>query len=533
MKSERRAANSTAPHVVRYAGADYVGPASIYKATKSATAVSLATFSARFRRLVERNALSDVNIAEALALSADEFKRKYGARRTLAELDGLKIDLLAYYTAHATDATVDYRNFWQRIRASLQDEDLSHVILIHALTLPTDDWRIFYGGGRRKDFIYEGDEYPDQSGKRFHSVAAFLRTVGRYDDRDLIWSRLKACWNLDYALAIPVTNVSHRAGSIYRVMRRKTNAVYVGLTVTTVKQRWAFHVRSAMAGSKTKLHAAIRADGADGFDVDVLEDGIKDTALLPLREAFWVERLSALGPNGLNSAKPGGLGSPGGKAVRHGDEAFRSIEEAAEVLSMRLGIARHVARTRLQKEMPLPAPDRVRRHSRHPEAGSNLFRRWLGMRKRHAGAVVGAWADYDQFKADVSPVPADMELIRKRTDDPWGPGNIEWVSVQTKVERTHGKALEVHGVVFPSLSAVAKAYGIGTSTLKNRLAQQGMSVEQAIDMPLAVTSYKNAIDPITVDGRQFRSKRQAILYIAETRGLKEHQAKYRFTTGKY
>ena len=126
-----------------------------------------------------------------------------------------------------------------------------------------------------------------------------------------------------------------------------------------------------------------------------------------------------------------------------------------------------------------------------------------------------------------------MELIRKRPDEPWGPGNVEWVSEQTKVERAHGNELKVHGVVFPSLKAVAKAYGIGISTLKNRLAQQGMSAEQAIDAPLGVTSYKNADEPITVDGQQFRSKRQAILYIAETRGLTEHQAKYRFSIGKY
>lgn len=533
MTSGRRAHNTKAPDVVRYAGADHVGPASIYKAAKPIPAVSLATFSARFRRLIERNALSDANIAEALSLSADDFKRKYGARRTLAEVDGLQIDLLAYYTAHAMDAAVDYRNFWQRICALLKDEVLSHAALTHALTLPAAAWRSFYGGGRCKDFVYEGNEYPDQSGKRFHSVAAFLRTVERYDERDLIWSRLKAGWNLDDALAIPVTIASHRAGSIYRVIRRKTKAVYVGLTVTTVEQRWAFHVRRAMAGSTTKLHTAIREDGADGFDIDVLEEGIKDPALLPAREAFWVERMSALGPNGLNSAKPGGLGSPGGKAVRYEGEAFRSIEEAAEVLSERLGIARHVVRTRLQRGMPLPAPDRVRRHSRHPDAGSNLFRRWLGMRRRHAGAVVDAWTEYDQFKADVSPVPADMELVRKRPDEPWGPSNVEWVSNQMRVERTHGKELKVHGVVFPSLNAVAKAYGIGTSTLKNRLAQQGMSVEQAIDAPLAVTSYKNADNPITVDGQHFRSKRQAVLYIAETRGLTEHQAKYRFSIGEY
>lgn len=83
------------------------------------------------------------------------------------------------------------------------------------------------------------------------------------------------------------------------------------------------------------------------------------------------------------------------------------------------------------------------------------------------------------------------------------------------------------------MNAVARAYGIGVSTLKNRVNQQSMSVEQAIAVPLAATSYKHSQHPIMVDGREFRSKRQATLYIAETRGITEDQAKYRFNTGAF
>ena len=133
----------------------------------------------------------------------------------------------------------------------------------------------------------------------------------------------------------------------------------------------------------------------------------------------------------------------------------------------------------------------------------------------------------------MSPVPIKMELVRKRPSEPWGPDNFDWVSTQEKIERTHGKELVVNGVTYPSLNAVARAFGIGVSTMKNRVNEQSMSVEQAIAAPLALTSYKQARQPITVDGREFRSKRQAILYIAETRGITEHQAKYRFGTGAY
>lgn len=534
MVSGRRPSNSKAPDAVRHGGEDHAGPASIYRSTERTPAVSLATFSARFLRLVKAGVLSPENIDEALLLTADEFRRKYGARRTLVDLDGQSTDLQAYYSAHSAEAVVDYRNFWQRARALVKDSQLSGETLSHALTLPAATWRSFYGGGRRKGFVYDGEEYPEQSGKHFHSVAAFLHTLSRYEDRAIVWSRLKAGWSLDDALSVPTAFASHRSGSIYRVIRRKTGAVYVGLTVTSVEQRWAFHVRRAAEGSTSKLHVAIREDGAAGFDIDALETGIMDLLLLPAREAFWVERLGALGSHGLNTAKPGGLGSPSGKIVQFGDETFRSIEEAADVLSARLGIARHVIRTRLQKGLPIPEADRVRRHSRHPEAGSNLFRRWKSMQKRHADAVVAEWVgNYDSFKADVSPVPADMELVRKRPNEPWGPGNFEWVNTQTKIERVHGKELTVNGVSYPSLNAVARAHGIGVSTLKNRVNQQGMYIEQAIAVPLAATSYKHSQHPIMVGGREFRSKRQAILYLAETRGITEDQAKYRFTTGAF
>lgn len=516
----------------RYGSGDHVDAASIFRSALRPPAVSLATFSARFRRLAEADMLSSKFIDEALWLNADEFKHKYGARRTLVELEGQPTDLQIYYSARAMQAAVDYRNFWRRTRALVKSGQLFDDTLAHALTLPTATWRSFYGGGRRKDFVYQGDEYPEQAGQYFHSVSSLLHTLGRYDDRALVWSRLKAGWNLDNALAVPTALASHRSGSIYRIVRRKTGAVYVGLTVTSVEQRWFFHIRAATGGSETKFHAAIREDGAKYFDVGLLEVGITDPNLLSAREAFWIEHLGALGTQGLNTAKPGGLGSPGGKRIEYGDETFRSIEEAADILSVRLGIARHVIRSRIQKGLPIPKSEKVRRHSNHPDAGSNLFRRWLSMLKRHSASIAVEWTtDYERFKADVSPVPVSMEIFRKRPNEVWGPDNFEWVSTQTKVERVHGQKLTVKGTIYPSLAAVARAYGIGVSTLKNRVNEQGMSVEEAIAAPIGLTSYKQVGKPIVVDKREFRSKRQAILYIAETRGITEDQAKYRFSIG--
>lgn len=533
MVSGRRPHNSKAPASIPYGGRHHSGAASIYRSVARPPTVSLATFTTRIRKLAVAGALTSECIDEALWLSAEDYQRKFGARYTLVSIDGLSIDLARYYEASRSKAAVSYRTFWQRIRALRQAARLDPDALDDALTMAQPIWISFHGGGRKRPFVYSGEEFPEQAGKRFHSVAAFLRSVDRYSDRALIWSRLKAGWNLDDALTIPTTLGGHRLGSIYKAVRLKTGEIYVGLTVTTVPQRWKFHVRRALSASATRLHMAIREDAPEGFLVEVLETDIRDPEQLREREGFWVRQLGALGPDGLNTAKPGGLGGPRGRRVEYDGEVFRSMNEAADVLSERLGIERHVILSRLQSGSPIPSSDRVRKHSKHPDAGSNLFRRWLGLLKRHGDAVDPAWAnDYEQFKRDVSPVPADKHLVRTDARTPWGPGNFKWVSTQEKVERTHGKSIMVHGKSYPSLKAVADAHHIGVSTLQDRIRRQGMPWEQAVAAPLGETSYRSATRPITVDGRTFRSQRQAILYIARTRGLSEDQAKYRFTTGK-
>lgn len=534
MTAKNRSITERAIEGLRYAGVSYSGPAALYRSLDRSPAVSLATFTTRFRRLVDSGELSDAGIEEALFLSVQEFKRKYGARKTKVEVEGQALDLLAYFTEHANLCVVEYRNFWQRVRTLRKKDALDRDTLTDALALDAAEWHTFYGGGRSRSLVYDGAEYPEQRGVRFRSVAAFLRTIGRYDDRQLIWSRLKSCWNLDDALVLPAATDSLREGSIYLITRLKTGEIYVGLTVMTVEQRWTVHQRRALDGAGTKLARAIREDGAGGFRVEVIEAGVEDPTQLAAREVYWVERLGAMGEKGLNAAKPGGLGGPRGKAVTYEGQRFRSIEEAADVLSVWLGLARHVVRTRLQRGADLPAAGQVRRHSRHPDAGSNLYRRWLGMQKRHPNDVVVEWAsDYDRFKADVSPVPPDLELVRRRPEEPWGPDNFEWVATQTKVERTHGKAVTVNGVQYPTLKAVAVEYGLGESTLKHRIFNQGMSIEDAVARPLGTTSCRGSGELIVVDGRTFRSKRQAILHIAKTRGITENQAKYRFTANNY
>ncbi len=525
----RRAHNTTLPATIRLGKQRFTSLSHLFSSVEPKPVVSFATFTSRVRSLQQQGDLSTKALLTALHLTTEEYRKQFSVRKTLILVAGRRLILSELY--EASQSQLPYRQVWQRVRSLKSTSLLDRHSLNDALTMSTPDWITFYGGGRHRTFKYDGEMYPEHHGEVFRSITAFLRSIGRYEDRTIVWSRLKSSWNLDDALSIPVVLPTRRKGLIYCLVRISTKQVYVGLTVGTLAQRWTFHVRAAQAGAQTKLARAILEDGPEGFSKSVLESGISDLAVLSERERIWAQQLGALTSKGLNTAKPGGLGGPRGKVVQALGESFKSLAEASQIVGERLGLPSYVVSRRLSKGLPISA--KARRHSNHEDAGSNLYRRWLALLRRHPTRIASRWLkDYNAFKMDVQPFDPSLRLIRIDETKAWGPKNFLWVSSQTSVERKHGSKVQVFGRNFPSLKAVATHYGIGTSTLKDRIRRQGMPLEQAVTAALSATSYKSASQPV-VDGKVFRSKRQAILYLAASRGWTEDQAKYRFTVGRH
>lgn len=272
----------------------------------------------------------------------------------------------------------------------------------------------------------------------------------------------------------PRTNLSYP--------KKKTGEVYVGLTLSTIHQRWKFHVYAAKHGLGTKLAKAIREDGEDGFAYSVLESGITDLAQLACKEITWAKKLDAHGPNGLNTAKAGGLGSLRGKITYYLGRKFRSITEAIQVLSTETGLPEHVIYRRIISNRPLPT--KPRKHSKHPEAGSNIYRRWLALVKRHGKSVCHEWiSSYDLFKNDISPIQLDKRLSRVDPNKLWCASNTTWLKINDIVENTHGIQVNAFGEHYASLTSLAKKYDISVSTLKHRIYKQSMSIELACTIP--------------------------------------------------
>ena len=103
----------------------------------------------------------------------------------------------------------------------------------------------------------------------------------------------------------------HVRDAVYMVMHRNSGRVYVGMTTQTVAQRWKQHRIDATGAkqSATHLHCAIRAHGADAFDVFVLESAIERGAL-PVREQQYVAALRSNVPGRGFNLTAGGEVSP-------------------------------------------------------------------------------------------------------------------------------------------------------------------------------------------------------------------------------
>ena len=511
---------------LQFRGRAFSNPAEVFNSAKPPAAVPYSTFSSRLERALSKGPVLELRLLDILYLPVSGYRRKYGARISWLDVGKARLSLGEYFEEHRGPNSPSYPNFRQRLRGLEKRIQVDPEAVEDAISLSSQDWRVLYGGGRSRAFKYEGEVHPELSGESFRSIAAFLLRIGKYQLRKTIWSRLKAKWDLDAALIDPVVGRSERLGRVYKITSLKTGEVYVGLTRLSLMARWAQHIAASRAGATTRLACAVRRDGHKAFRCQTLEEGIKENSDLKARETYWVGRLKARGEKGLNSAFPGALGLRQGKPISYGKENFPSFAEAGAVLGKRHGLPSHVVERRLRTQQLLPK--RARRKSGHAEAGSNLFRRWLALNRRHPEDVSLRWkGSLDKFKSDVVPSQRDgFHLVRMNSLRKWGPRNFKWASVAEKMGKTHGRSVVYQGRRYPTLKSLGTKFGIGVSTLKFRLGK-GMSIRKAITTPLGRTSYRAASEKWKVGNRRFRSKRQASLFLATTKGLTEGQARYR------
>ena len=80
---------------------------------------------------------------------------------------------------------------------------------------------------------------------------------------------------------------------IYKHTNKINNKAYIGKTIKTMEERLSEHVKSALSGSETPFHKAIRKYGIDNFTSEILENNINENKL-NLKEIYWIDKENTL-----------------------------------------------------------------------------------------------------------------------------------------------------------------------------------------------------------------------------------------------
>lgn len=470
---------------------------------------------------------------DALFLSVEDYRFKYGTRRSYIQFKGREWQRKDLHKVYGTKISACYRLFQQRLRKleTRFGSPLDDIQIINALELNAQEYRDRYPAGNSKPFTYTGQQFPEHTGSTFPSLKLFLNLIGlereygnfknRSKDDNYISQKIDM-WPEYYA---PPSS----KGLIYKITCRKTGLSYVGRTYFSANKRWIGHKQSAKEESNTVFHKAIRQHGCESFTIEVLESDIHET-LLGSRETYWIEECGTLTPKGYNSVAGAVSARRKGKIIYIGGRKFIGIAGLAEELHEESGVAQHVIIKRYKKGIRSYAEltESARVHSDHQMAGTGIWRRWKSMwnKYKEPGEICDAWKDFDRWFEDIGQYEKPEHHI-VRVDDrlPWQVDNVNWVSVQSKIENVHGKTQKAFGKEYPSIKALAEAFGIGTSTLKYRINAKGMTPEDAVKTPKGPSSGQ----PFEYQGVIYKSRHAAAVVLAPKYGLTYHQARDRLT----
>jgi group I intron endonuclease len=88
---------------------------------------------------------------------------------------------------------------------------------------------------------------------------------------------------------------------VYKITNKINGKIYIGQTITTLKQRWKCHKYSK---DDCLFHKAIRKYGAENFTVEQI-DVATDMEELNKKEKYWIEFYDCMIPKGYNSTTGG------------------------------------------------------------------------------------------------------------------------------------------------------------------------------------------------------------------------------------
>lgn len=133
---------------------------------------------------------------------------------------------------------------------------------------------------------------------------------------------------------------------------------------------------------------------------------------------------------------------------------------------------------------------------KHGMSATREYKAWAGMVQRctnpknpkwpRYGArgitVCDRWRDFDNFRADMGPRPADMTIDRINNDGSYEPGNCRWATQMQQGNNRGNNHLVVLDGKEMTISEAARQAGINLSTMRARI-RSGWSFDRAAHQP--------------------------------------------------
>lgn len=230
-------------------------------------------------------------------------------------------------------------------------------------------------------------------------------------------------------------------GVIYAITNLINSKQYVGLTTTSLEERWDRHLEQVSRKEASLIHKAIALFGEENFTLEQIAhaSSIKE---LRVKEREWIQTLNTMTPNGYNVTLSGEVGAAPGKITKiPGDPTlYSSIKAAAQALARREGIGEEAAEWRIRKgQIDVKKP--------HGMSKTRIYRYWdrlvhqLANPKSKAyngSSLCSHWKEFTNFYKEISEGYKEG-LCLKLTEPnlPYSKDNCTWVTT-SDLHQTHG-----------------------------------------------------------------------------------------------